>query len=302
MGITRKTIAVTAATLWTSPEKARVIDEDAIKNPVKLENWIEGLTYSLSLELCNNNHIQSQVLYGEEVIVLDERGNWSYVLVPSQPSSKDERGYPGWIPTGQLSKQLPEPGNRMVLITDHDVPMTNEDGVMSIALSFQTQLPLLQERERDYVVWTPNGNQLISKSSARLQPEEIPFGTGEDLVKEAERFVGLLYLWGGMSSYGYDCSGFSHNMARAIGWTIPRDAHDQLKEGTVVDGEWEKGDLLFFAYEEGKGSVHHVGIYYGDGKMIHSPSTGRFIEITPLKGTIYEEELCGVRRYWGNKG
>ncbi|MFP3340688.1 NlpC/P60 family protein, partial [Micrococcus sp. SIMBA_131] len=76
---------------------------------------------------------------------------------------------------------------------------------------------------------------------------------------EAEKFIGLLYLWGGMSSYGFDGSGFSCNMARAIGCTIPRDAHDQLNSGEAVkEGEWEQGDLLFFAYEQGKGSVHHV--------------------------------------------
>ncbi|MFP3473132.1 hypothetical protein R0J90_24030, partial [Micrococcus sp. SIMBA_144] len=72
------------------------------------------LTYTERLELCDQNHIQSQVLYGEEVILLDQRGNWSYVLVPSQPSSKDERGYPGWIPTVQLSSRLPDPNTLCV--------------------------------------------------------------------------------------------------------------------------------------------------------------------------------------------
>ncbi len=297
----RKTIAVTTATLWTSPEKARPIDQKAITNPVKLESWIENLTYSQSLELCDDNHIQSQVLYGEEVIILDERGNWSYVLVPSQPSSKDERGYPGWIPTVQLSEHVPEQFDSSIIVNKHGTKMITVSGDTELSLSFQTVLPLMEERQSDYLVWTPHGKSIVQKDDANLRPSKTPYGTGEDLVHEAEQFIGLLYLWGGMSSFGYDCSGFSYNMARAIGCTIPRDAHDQFKGGKVIkDGEWEKGDLLFFAYEQGKGSVHHVGIYYGEGKMIHSPSTGRFIEVTPLKGTLYEEELCGVRRYWGN--
>ncbi len=56
------------------------------------------------------------------------------------------------------------------------------------------------------------------------------------------------------------------------------------------------GDLLFFAYEEGKGAIHHVGLYVGGGKMLHSPKTGKSIEILTLKETIYEKELCAVRR------
>ncbi len=293
---------MTAATLWTSPEKARTIDRFALTNPVDLEAWLEPQKYSQRLELCDHNHVQSQVLYGEEVLILDERGNWSYVLVPSQPSSKDERGYPGWIPTVQLSENLPAESEYRLAIVNHDVPLLTLDREKRLALSYQTILPLLEEREIDYLVWTPDGQGLVLKEDARIQPESRRIGTGEELVQEAERFIGLLYLWGGMSSYGYDCSGFSYNMARSIGCRIPRDAHDQLRFGTEVkNNEWEKGDLLFFAYEKGKGSVHHVGIYYGYGKMIHSPSTGRYIEITPLKGTIYEEELCGVRRYWGKK-
>ncbi|MCA0174136.1 NlpC/P60 family protein [Bacillus sp. RAR_GA_16] len=300
MEIVKKTVAVEVATLWTSPEKARSMDKNALTNPVHLIDWLEPLSYSERLELCDQNHIQSQVLYGEQVIVLDQRGNWSYVLVPSQPSSKDERGYPGWIPTVQLSDRLPDDRSPRVSTNKHAVKLMNTSNNSEMLLSYQTILPIIDERKLDYIVWTPQGEGRLSKADVTPCRKKEQVGTGDELVREAEKFIGLLYLWGGMSSYGYDCSGFSYNMARAIGCTIPRDAHDQLNGGNKVEeGKWEKGDLLFFAYEHGKGSVHHVGIYYGEGKMIHSPSTGRFIEITPLKGTIYEEELCGVVRYWG---
>ena len=63
-------------------------------------------------------------------------------------------------------------------------------------------------------------------------------------------------------------------MCKANGYIIPRDAHDQAEAGKrIALNEMEPGDLLFFAYEEGKGSIHHVGIYYGEGKLIHSPNT-----------------------------
>jgi cell wall-associated NlpC family hydrolase len=88
-------------------------------------------------------------------------------------------------------------------------------------------------------------------------------------------------------------------MCKANGFIIPRDAHDQANAGVEIKlEEIRPGDLLFFAYEGGKGRIHHVGIYYGDGKLLHSPNTGKTVEIIPLAGTIYERELCAARRYW----
>jgi cell wall-associated NlpC family hydrolase len=124
-------------------------------------------------------------------------------------------------------------------------------------------------------------------------------GTGDDIVKAGEPYLSLNYFWGGMSSFGYDCSGLSYAVHKANGYKIARDAGDQAASGEeVAFDKLEPGDLLFFAYEEGKGTLHHVGIYYGGGKMLHSPQTGKGIEITSLEGTIYEKELCAVRRYW----
>ncbi|MCQ2009102.1 NlpC/P60 family protein [Sporolactobacillus sp. STSJ-5] len=88
-------------------------------------------------------------------------------------------------------------------------------------------------------------------------------------------------------------------MFYAGGYLIPRDADDQSILGKAVSFENVlPGDLLFFAYERGKGYVHHVGIYVGNGKMIHSPTPGAIISITELKESKYEEELCTIRRYW----
>ncbi|MCA0988242.1 NlpC/P60 family protein [Guptibacillus algicola] len=301
MELTKKTISVTVATLWSTPDSARPMDDKALHNPVDLEGWLDELPYSPRLELCDNNLVQSQVLYGEEVLIVEEKDNWSHVIVPSQPSSKDSRGYPGWIPTNQLSNEVYGDKNATVIVNKHGAVLTSPNMKTTHHLSYQTRLPLLEETGDDFLVWSPHGDKKLKKRDGVITPNDVITGSGEDIVKNAEQFIGLLYLWGGMSSYGYDCSGFSYNMARTIGCTIPRDASDQMKSGKVIqNNEWEKGDLLFFAYEQGKGSVHHVGIYYGDGKMIHSPSTGRFIEVTPLKGTLYEEELCGIRRYWEN--
>ncbi|WP_370224686.1 NlpC/P60 family protein [Cytobacillus sp.] len=300
-------VSVPAATLWTASDSSREIDLDAITNPVHLDSWLEKLTYEPRLELCNGNLVQSQVLYGEEVIVLEEKDGWVHVVVPSQPSSKDGRGYPGWVPIAQLTKNedWKLDSRKAAVIQKKKATLYSNDREPELVLSYQTILPVLKEEAEWIQVQTPEGTGCLKPEDVQVYESigAIRKGNGKDIIDAGVQFLGLPYLWGGMSSFGYDCSGFSYSMCKANGYIIPRDAHDQAEAGKLVELDAiEPGDLLFFAYEEGKGKLHHVGIYYGDGKLLHSPNTGKTIEIIDLKDTIYEKELCAARRYWQETG
>ncbi len=184
------------------------------------------------------------------------------------------------------------------MITSPKANLTRENNPIGLELSYLTTLPFLMEQEGKVFVKTPDGTGVLNLEDV-VVTDSPARGNGKAIVAAGEQFLHLPYLWGGMSSYGYDCSGFAYSMCKANGYVIPRDAHDQATAGKEVDlAEIEAGDLLFFAYEEGKGSIHHVGIYYGDGKLLHAPKTGKTIEIIPLEGFIYERELCAARRYW----
>ncbi|MFE8700640.1 NlpC/P60 family protein [Cytobacillus sp. FJAT-54145] len=296
-------VNVPVATVWTSYDSARELDKDAVTNPSNIEAWLESLTYETRLELCNANLVQTQALYGEEVLVIEEKEGWASVIVLNQPSSKDERGYPGWVPRDQLIESTPNRNldeGPIAVVTSKKATLEGENHDPLLEVSYQTMLPVLEEGE--FVkVQLPAGSGFLKSTDVKIYPSlsEKRKGNGKDIVVDGEQFLNLPYLWGGMSSYGYDCSGFSYNMCKANGYIIPRDAHDQAKAGKSVEvSDIQPGDLLFFAYEEGKGSIHHVGIYYGNGKLLHSPNTGKVIEIIPLEGTIYEKELCAARRYW----
>jgi len=80
-----------------------------------------------------------------------------------------------------------------------------------------------------------------------------------------------------------------YHILKACGYFIPRDASDQALGGKEVDildvKSWGKGDLLFFAHDKGRGLIHHVGFYYGNGIMLHSPSTGQSVELFKLEGS-----------------
>ncbi|MDF2040223.1 C40 family peptidase [Cytobacillus oceanisediminis] len=300
-------VSVPAATLWTASDSSREIDLEAITNPVDLDAWLEKLTYEPRLELCDGNLVQSQVLYGEEVIVLEEKDGWVHVVVPSQPSSKNERGYPGWVPKAQLTKNedWKLDSRKAAVIQKKKATLYSINREPELILSYQTVLPVLKEEADWLQVQTPEGTGYLKSEDVQVYESirAIRKGSGKDIIAAGEQFIGLPYLWGGMSSFGYDCSGFSYSVCKANGVIIPRDAHDQAEAGKPVElNAIEPGDLLFFAYEEGKGKLHHVGIYYGDRKLLHSPNTGKNIEIIDLKDTIYEKELCAARRYWQETG
>lgn len=299
--IKKATIAVPVSTVWTDRESARDIDFPAVTTPVDMTKWLDSLTYETRLALCDENRIQSQVLFGQEVLVLEEVNGWSHVIILDQPSSKDERGYPGWVPSVQLSSTELPPTEKYAIVISKFTNLITEEKENELELSFQTVLPIVKELDELLQVNTPLGPRFLKQADTLLSKSKVNDrkGRGQDIVNSGESFLDLPYLWGGMSSYGFDCSGFSYTMCKRQGYLIPRDANDQAKQGRNVPlDRLMPGDLLFFAYEEGKGSIHHVAIYYGDGKMIHSPNTGKTIEILSLKGTYYEKELCAARRYW----
>ncbi|GGJ52560.1 C40 family peptidase [Virgibacillus salexigens] len=301
--VTNWVTAVQVATVWTTPDSARKIDSPGLTAPTDIDQWVELLDYHSKLELCNKNLVQTQVLYGESVELINKEGDWAKVIIPSQPSYKDERGYPGWIPIYQLAEVGYSTNNYPIqaMVIKDKAWLKNENGKPTIKLSYLSILPVISIMDKLVKIQTPHGLQYIAREDVELNniSEGCKQGTGRSIVKAVEDFVGLAYFWGGMSSFGYDCSGLAYAAHKANGYQIARDAGDQAKSGKVVAyNHLQPGDLLFFAYEEGKGKLHHVGIYYGDGKMIHSPQTGKGVEIIELKHTVYEKELCAARRYW----
>ena len=292
----RKLVNVPVATVWTTNQSARECDLKALTAAPDIEGWIKEMNYDRLIDLHNRNLVQTQVLYGEEVVVTEEKNGWSAVVIPSQASDKHSDGYPGYVHSAQLVEKPDSWSNdqRYVIVNHHGAELVSAEHVLN--LSFGTIL-LLDKIEGEIVyVHTPTGKGYLNRKNVKFYDDEK--GNGKSLVETGKQFLGLPYLWAGNSSFGYDCSGFVYSVCRANGYLIPRDAGEQSRVGRdIVLPEIKPGDALFFAYEEGKGALHHVGLYAGDGQMLHSPQTGKSIEIIELQGTIYEKELCRARRY-----
>lgn len=125
---------------------------------------------------------------------------------------------------------------------------------------------------------------------------------GEDIGDYASQFLGTPYVWGGNSlTKGVDCSGLVQQVFRHFGIELPRVTYDQIGEGAPVSMKGLRpGDLMFFDTSSQSGP-DHVGIYLGNGKMIHTPRPGKSIEIVDVTKGYYLDTFMGGRRISGVK-
>ena len=125
-------------------------------------------------------------------------------------------------------------------------------------------------------------------------PSTAPLG--EQIVDVAKTCLGVPYVWGGESMSGFDCSGLVYYVLKTLGYSPYRTSESQYKMGTYVSkSELQAGDLVFFqgTYKSG---ISHVGIYVGNGKFIHAPSSGDVVKYDTLASGYYAEHYYGARR------
>lgn len=123
------------------------------------------------------------------------------------------------------------------------------------------------------------------EEAARLQKEQEKqkaqaAGNGQAIVDYACQFIGNPYVWGGTSlTNGADCSGFVQSVYKNFGYSLPRTCTPQSNAGTAVSlAALAPGDLVF--YDHGTGSCEHVGIYIGNGQIVHASSSRTGIKIS----------------------
>lgn len=125
---------------------------------------------------------------------------------------------------------------------------------------------------------TQNSKKTTSSSSSSSSSST----GGNALYDAATNYLGLKYVWGGASlTSGANCSGFTQQIYKKFGVSLPHHAADQAKMGTKITSKknLQAGDLVFFG---SKNNITHVGIYGGDGKFVESPHTGASVRVSKL--------------------
>lgn len=113
-----------------------------------------------------------------------------------------------------------------------------------------------------------------------------------DMVKP---YMNIPYVWGGTTTKGFDCSGFTKYIMNKLGVDLNRVAKDQAKQGEYVPrSELKEGDLIFFD-TKGNG-VSHVGMYLGNGEFVHASSAAKKVTISSLNDSFYNKAYVTGRR------
>lgn len=235
----------------------------------------------------------TQILLGDEFVVVTENNDWAYGYIPSQ------KGYRGWISKENIlfSPETSLFKNRtFVRVKNARARVTFKDGSF-LNVYAGTRLPLLNKGKRRYEVVMPGGSAGYLAVGAALIENENPAKevTARDIL-QASKFYGSDYKWGGISRGGMDCSGFVYTAFRLNGIYLKRDSYMQAEDGQAVPiDKLEAGDLVFFKSKRAH-RINHVGIYIGNGNFIHSSRGRSGVAVSSLSEGYFRNNFVCARR------
>lgn len=143
---------------------------------------------------------------------------------------------------------------------------------------------------------------LASASACSLEPPRHDTASGGSAtatpqataVTIAEQMLGSPYRYGGNTPKGFDCSGLVHYSYTKAGYPMSRDSKSQIAQTIPIDPrDLRPGDLVFFSIE---GNSSHIGIYAGDGRFIHAPSSGKRVSYASMNERYWREHFVRAGR------
>ena len=138
---------------------------------------------------------------------------------------------------------------------------------------------------------------IVQDSNTVTKPNGDPSSNpqGKQIVEFALQYVGYPYIYGTAGPDTFDCSGFTSYVYAHFGYKLNRSSKDQIKNGVAVSKEdLQQGDLVFFS---NNGSYPtHVGLYIGDGNIVHASTEKDGVKISSLNTNYYIQSYFGARR------
>ncbi len=255
--------------------------------------------------------LATQATMGMPLRILKKEGEWHLVQTPDKYISWMQGSF---VPMNQAEYEAWQ-AKEKVIFTEmygyaYKQPIKNTQTISDLVAG--NVMELVDETPFSYEVLLPDGRSaFVRKNESELFEDWVAEAeaTESTVVKTAFKMMGVPYLWGGTSSKGLDCSGFTKTIYFMNGKILPRDASQQVFAGELVDeeknfGELRPGDLLFFgraATDSTRERVTHVGMWIGEGQFIHSPGLEAHVKISSvdLKSEYYDE--YNLNRYLRTK-
>lgn len=240
--------------------------------------------------------VVSQAIYGANVGLLEEQDGWTRIRTADE--------YTGWAQTASLLKGKPYASGKVAEVESLFAHIYREASVTRhaplLTIPFESKLEVVAEPQGEgrwlQVRLADDRPGWVQAGDVSLTPRTLGI---PEMLEFSKRFLGLPYTWGGTSSYGYDCSGFSQMLGRRRGVSLPRDAQPQADWDGVVPVEKREdlrpGDLLYFG-SSGK-KITHTGIYMGGGKFINATTHETpMVRIDDLNEDYWTKILVAMRR------
>ena len=240
--------------------------------------------------------VVSQTIFGANVAVMEQKDGWARIRTADE--------YLGWTPLKALvvgpvyaSQGKVAEVRSLFAHIYREASVTKHAPIITVP--FESKLEVIGEAKDD-ARWVQV--RLPDDRSGWIQAGDVSLASKKMSIAEtlefSKRFLGLPYTWGGTSSYGYDCSGFSQMLGRQRGISMPRDAQPQADWSGVIAVDrkaLKPGDLLYFGSSDKK--ITHTGIYLGDGKFINATTWQTpMVRIDDLNDPHWTTLLVACRR------
>jgi len=184
-------------------------------------------------------------------------------------------------------------------VTKYKVALT-ANGKPAGTLSKGTEVTFLEKKNGMLAVRLSNGHMgCVPTDSLEFltdRPIVDRHRFGREIVHTAYTYRGARYRRGGLSSRGFDCSGFVKYVYATKGISLPHSSRDMYSCGTpVAKSDLREGDVVFFANTYRRG-ISHVGMYIGNGEFIHASTSRGGVRVDKLDDAYFRNKYAGARR------
>ncbi len=221
----------------------------------------------------------TQALLGTPINLLKKEGGWYLVQTPDKYIAWTNSGSLVPLAKGELDSWKKE--DKIIYLAAAGFAMQPSGDARVSDLAAGNVLTVEKEQKRFWLVTYPDGRtaRIRKDEAANLRDWNAGMEISDSTVfRTAMDFMGIPYLWGGTSTKGMDCSGFTKTVYLLNGVILPRDASQQVHSGQLVDtardfSKLKVGDLLFFGTKDDQAEkVVHVGMWVGNDQFIHESS------------------------------
>jgi cell wall-associated NlpC family hydrolase len=251
----------------TKANSSLLVDVSAVDVLRKPTNLIQMVATNLSSGHASTSFLSemsSQMVFGTQVEILAEEDRWVF--------TRQVDGYLSWTYKPYLTDVQLSPATHIVLkpaITLHEALSKTSPIITRIFCGTYVKVEQTNGEWALISANKPGWTKLENLRALADLPQTADHRRAQ-ICEDAQRMIGVPYLWGGTSGNGIDCSAFARLLHRWVGIELPRDADMQSAQCKRVEAPFQPGDLLFFGEDGGKRRISHVGVSMGGWQILHS--------------------------------